>query len=341
VRPLTQSLLAALGFASVALGVRALVPWPEEQLLWRKWEYFAEHKDEFDAVWIGTSLVFRDVDVPAIDAALRERGHALHSFNFGIGGMGTFEQDFVLHRLLELEPARLKYVFYEGGPVGLGIHPRHVFQTPGDTNTMRSTYWHDGPQTAKVLRQIPHLPVSPWRRLDLAFTHARLFGRKLANYGFGTEVKRGLEGFEPGPLLTERRGFQPYREPHEDAFQPMLDDPATFDEVVAAIPAANAMPLRLEDLDLSTHRAQYAAAEARGARLVYVALPGSIGDPERQFLHAQGVIPTLWDFSSPAEYPELFRIEHRWDVDHLNPDGVPLLTAYLVERVAALLEASE
>jgi hypothetical protein len=331
-------LLTALGFASVSFALRRIVPWPEDQGLWRKWEYFREHKDEYNVVWIGTSVVFRDVDVPAIDAALAERGHDFRSFNFGIGGMGTYEQDFVLHKLLELEPTDLEYVILEGGPVGLGVHPRHIFQTPGDTNTMRSTFWHDARQTGKVLRQMPHLALSPWRKFELSFTHARLLGRKLSSYGFGPEIERAFEGFEPGPMLLERHGHLPYRELHFEGF---LDDPEVYHELIAAIPEASALPVTLDDLDLATHRAQFAAAESRGVELIYIALPGSVGDPERQFLHAEGVIPTLWDFSQPSEYPDLFRIEHRWDEDHLNPTGVPYLTALLVERVTQHLESGE
>jgi hypothetical protein len=341
VRALLLFLLTALGFASASFAVRGLVPWPEDQGLWGKWEYFERHKDEYDAVWLGTSLVFRGVDTPAIDATMAERGHDFKSFNFGIGGMGTFEQDFVLHKLLELEPARLKYVFLEGGPVGIGVHPRHIFQMPGDTNTMRSAYWHDSTQTGKVLVQVPRLPLPLWRKIDLGFTHVRLLGRKTSNYGFGPEVKRTFTEFKPADWLVERDGFHPYKKQHGQEIQPMLDDPAQYDALLAEIPAVNARPMTLDELDLGTHRAQNAAAERAGVRLIYLAMPGSIGDPERQFLHQEGVIPELWDYSLPTEYPELFRLEHRWDVDHLNPAGVEVLTALLAARLAATLEAAE
>lgn len=340
-RPLFLLLLAALGFVSVSLAVRAIVPWPVDQGLWAKWVYFQQHKDEFDAVWIGSSLTLRDVDVPAIDAALAERGHELHSFNFGVGGMFTFEQDFVLHKLLELEPANLKIVILEGGPVRFSAHPDDMLQTRRVTNTMRGTYWHDTTRMGHFLRQAPHVSMSLWGKIALGFTHLRLLGRRFSNYGFGPEIPRTLRDFEPGPWLVERRGFHPYKEPHGQDVQPLLRNPAAFEALLAQIQGANATPMELDDIDLGMHRAQYAAAEARGIELVYLALPGSVGDPERQFLHREGVIPVLWDFSLPTEYPELFRLEYRWDKDHLNPDGVKVMTPFLVQRMVQLLEARE
>ena len=314
-----------------------MVPWPDDQALWQKWAYFAAHKDEFDAVWIGTSLVLRDVDVPAIERALAEAGVELHAFNFGMGGMGTYEQDFLLNRLLELEPARLKYVFLEGGPVGLGIHPRHIFQSPGDLDTFRSVYWHDWAQTGKVLGQTWRLPVGLLTKLDLAFTHLRLCARKFANYGLGPQVPRFLEGpGEPSAIMSEYLGFRPYPEPHG----PEFTDPAAYAQRVLEVEAQNRAPLELEELHTGVHAAQYAAVRSRGAELIYLCLPASIGEPERPFLHAQGVIPWLFDFSQPSEHPELFRFEHRWDEDHLNRYGVALLTPLLVERILAHMTRS-
>ena len=332
VRPLLLLLAASIGFASVSTALRRLVPWPDDQGLWSKWEYFQAHRDEFDAVFIGSSLVLRDVDAPAVQAGLAAAGVELACFNFGVGGMGPYEQDFLLHRLLELEPARLRYVFFEGGPVGLGTHPRHIFQTPGDTDTFRSVHWHDATQTGKVLRQVRLLPVALLRKLDLGFTHVRVFCRRLASYGLGPELPRRFEGPPaPGYMMTRDRGYRPYPEPHGADF----DDPQAFAALVAAIPAEHGRQLRLAEINTAVHAAQYAAAEARGVELVYVNLPASIGTPERPFLHAQGVIPWLFDFNRPLDFPELFRFEHHWDVDHLNPDGVKCLTPLLVERVLA------
>ena len=336
-RPLLLTLLASIGFACTAALFRRAVPWPDDQALWVKWEYFAAHKDEFDAVWIGSSLVLRDVDVHAIDAGLGAAGLPLRSFNFGVGGMGTYEQDFLLHRVLELEPARLRYVFLEGGPVGLGTHPRHIFQSPGDTNTIRSAFWHDRVQTRKVLGQVRRLPVGLLAKLDLGFTHLRLFGRKLASYGMGPEIPRGLEGPPtPGPMLNEDRGFRPYPEPHgADFAEPGASE--AFAALVAEIPAVHGRDLELGELHTAVHAAQYEAVAQRGARLIYVNLPASIGTPERPFLHRAGVIEALIDFNRPLEYPELFAFEHRWDKDHLNRAGVALITPLMIERLVALI----
>jgi hypothetical protein len=329
---------AAVGFSLVAGATARLVPMPNALGHWAKWKFLEQHRDEFDAVWIGTSHVLRDVDNPSIERRLAEQGIEMAMFNFGIAGMGTYEQDYILHRLLALRPERLRYIFLEGGPIAMGLHPRHIFRSPEDNDTLRSVMWHTPVQTAKVLDQVWILPVSLPKKLDFAFEHLRLLGRHLANYGQGPEIVRGLEGVRiDEPWLVELRGFETCDEVHSEEFAATAEQLGSDAPLGLELPDELATIRDLSGLNVEFYERQYAAAEPLGVTIVHVQIPGSLESNEHPVLHREGVIALLWNFNLPEEYPELFRVAHRWDEEHLNAEGVALFTDLLVERIAALV----
>jgi hypothetical protein len=54
-----------------------------------------------------------------------------------------------------------------------------------------------------------------------------------------------------------------------------------------------------------------------------------------KFRQRCGDRPPLFDYDDPAKYPELFAIENRTDVDHLNVPGAILFSKMLADRIAA------
>jgi len=337
-------LLAAASFLLVAKGTERLIPMPNFLGHWSKWEFYRQHKNDFDALWIGTSHVMRDVDNPAIQARLAERGIELSMFNLGLPGMGTYEQDYMLRRVLALRSERLKYVFIESGPIAMGVHPRHIFRSPDDNDTHRSVMWHTPQETAMVLRQVWLLPVSPLKKVEHVFEHLRILARNLSNYGLGPEIKRGLRGVRVDhDWLVETGGYRTWesthpREPvHSAPLLPIAEALGEDGLLELEAPDALATHSDLSGLNVGFYAAQYEAATACGVRLVHLTLPGSMVSSERPLLHRLGVIRELWDFNRPEAYPELFRVAHRWDEEHLNSAGVALLTDLLVQRIAELV----
>ena len=54
-RALLLVLVSGASFALVASVLRPLVPWPEERGLRAKFEYVRDHRDEIDAIYVGSS----------------------------------------------------------------------------------------------------------------------------------------------------------------------------------------------------------------------------------------------------------------------------------------------
>ena len=109
------TLLCGVGFFGVSAAIRPLMPTPNEYGFDEKFEYFAEHKDEFDVLAIGSSRVWRGFIPEDFDAEMELRGESLRSYNLGVGGMRVWEMDYLLRQVLALKPAKLRYVFIEGG----------------------------------------------------------------------------------------------------------------------------------------------------------------------------------------------------------------------------------
>ena len=76
-----------------------------------------------------------------------------------------------------------------------------------------------------------------------------------------------------------------------------------------------------------------ALARRFGAELVLVA-PPTVG---AAFAPLPGSGFLFLDFSSPARYPELFAVEHRYDRSHLNREGAVLYSRLLARELTRAL----
>jgi hypothetical protein len=344
--------LAVISFGAVAWGLRQLVPWPEEYGLHAKYEYFREHKDEFDAVYVGSSRVFRSFDPLVIDPAVEAEGIPFRSFNLGVGGMVSFEMDFLLREIAALRPARLKWIFSEGGP----WEPDVYFLD--NTWSSRSIFWHDttGMRTVWTSTLVSD---RPWfnadgrtGKIELLWTHLRLCGMKLANMAQGERIVKHLAGLDTGPNrralssaeLERNRGYESLDkflvdEARELGKEPIYEfgDVPVSTEVIAG---QNSEALDVEHYDFAALRAQYAVARSIGARLVIVIPPQHVGAPDRLRLHERGDIPDLVNFNDPARHPQLFRIENRFDYRHLNAAGAADFSRLFAAEAVRLLKTS-
>ena len=322
--------LCGAGFLSVAAAVRPLVPLPEEYGLSEKFEHFAEHKDEYDVVFVGSSHFWRSIIPEVFDRELALRGHELKSFNFGVGGMRVWECHFLVHRMLALRPAKLKWLFVEGGDWDAG------FPSEENTFSSRSVYWHDRAETAEVIAAVWKQEESLLERLWLSFTHLRLWLWRCSNYGQGRAVLADLRGRAAVTFGREREegayvageGFQTQELLFHPEFKRSLED---FERTVASLEGLNAAEVDLEQLYLGAMERRDTAAAAQGVQIITLIPPGVEGVAEELSLYAAGELDLLFNFNSPDRFPELFRPETRFSPDHLNLTGAREFT-HLVAR---------
>lgn len=321
-----------VAFVVTTLSIHRLVPWPEEFGLRAKFEYYRDHKDEFDAIYVGSSRLFRGLEPAIVDAEMAQRGHPIRSFNLGFGGMTTFEQDFVLRQTVGLKSSKLRWIFFEGGP----WDPADYFLS--NKFTSRSIFWHDNYGTLQALHSVVLAKKPPLEKWLIAYTHLQLWAMKTNNMGQGKAVVSSLLGITNDSALrglsdetvAEGLGYQALEDvPSADpdaAHKALMERRSDFESRIARIPAWNAQELDVESYNFDALRAQYQLAREANATLVYILPPNHEGNSDRLRLHERGDIPILFDYSDPAKYPEFFQIEKRFDQMHLNKDGALLFS---------------
>ena len=115
-----------------------------------KRDYFAAHKDEYTAVYIGTSMIHRHI----VPAELPER-----SFNFGVARMTFAEASVLLDWIVSLRPARLERVVIDAPLFTDSGELNHFSATSGGTPRARRS----APSSARCVRP-PGRPASTWSR---------------------------------------------------------------------------------------------------------------------------------------------------------------------------------
>ncbi|MEM7306008.1 MAG: hypothetical protein AAF682_05025 [Planctomycetota bacterium] len=337
---LLYAALVAVGFFGVSAAIRPLVPWPSEYGLRDKFEHFEEHCDEYDLLFLGSSRLWRSIIPPRFDEEMALRGVELRSFNFGVGGMRVWEMDYVLHRVLELQPKKLKWIVIEGGDWDPD------FPSVQNTFASRSVFWHNLAETRKAIGASFTADEGLGERLRLALIHAQLFLWKTANYGQGRIIVRDVRGIRAGDFGREReegyfvqdQGFQTQDTLVHPNFRRNLE---TYKHDVSGIDAANAAEVDLDHVYAGAIERQYEAAAELGIELICIIPPGIEGAPVRLRLHEEGVIPTLFDFNQPKLYPDLFRVQARFSPDHLNLNGARELTHVLAKTFSRHLRGVE
>jgi hypothetical protein len=325
-----------VGLAGVWLAAAPLFPPPHLPVLSEKRAHFLTHAGEFDAVFIGSSRVYRGF-VPAVfDETLRARRGATRSFNFAMDGVWPPESFFRVREFLR-ERGSVRWVFIELLPVNARIPPENA-------DTPRSIYWHDWHYTVLAWRETFARAGVAWpQRLKWAGLHAELFVRRLSQFSSGSrllderlrpEVQKALrKEHAQHPLSLSQHGFLP------EPATPMT--PATAAQFLRELAAyqQNLAPVPIPPHLRAELRSLVAAVRDGGATPVFVITPAT-GRPENfADLRGQGIDADLISFKDPRRHPQFYDPAMRFDGPHLNERGAREFSRLLAEEFAGLLDA--
>lgn len=317
--------VALMAFIATSAVIHALLPPVIPKGVAAKLEFFAQHKDEFDTLLVGTSSIYYSVSPRIFDQTTRENGIPTRSFNFGIDAMHPPENFFVLDQILKTQPRHLKWVFLETANLETKLHKV--------LGTERAVYWHDWTRTALVLRKALnprgdakwYVKISRlWlARRDLV-THLTLFAQRFGNVGRGTEFlfpqdRKAEAVLELGP---ERDGYRLAGH----AMTP--EDAASFQKRLAE-EIAQARPNPLDPCADETYRRYEARLREIGAATVFVVPPLIFQSPV-SFRQSQS--GPLLSFNDARTYPMLFDTKVRIDDAHLTREGAEEFTRLLAQE---------
>jgi hypothetical protein len=319
----------ALGLGALlgtSLAYHALLPPSLPEGVAEKLRFFAQHKDEFDTLFLGSSRFYYAISPEGFDRITRENGVPTRAFNFGIDGMNPPETFYVLDQILQTEPRSLKWLFVEVDNIETKSHLKIL-------GTQRLLYWHDWPRTAVTLRKaINPRPGTKWyQKLNRLWTarrelvlHLALFEKHFTNVG------RAVDFFSD---VTESRGLKsdfllgPKGDGYRLAGAAMSPERA---ELFRRRVAQEVSAPRSGFIDPYAEVAYHDCANRirrLGAKPIFVVAPSIFQSPLR-FRESPPPAPMLV-FNDARTYPQLYDAKVRVDDQHLTNEGAAEFTRLL------------
>ncbi len=322
-RNLGLVLVCVAGFVVTTRLVRQVVPYDADRGQRSKMAAFTEVEDEIDAIYVGSSVVYRSFVPAVIDPLLTRPGEPFRSFNLGLGGMSDFEAAALLREILVRRPARLRWVVL----VPPRWDPRRY--SVGNEETLRSVRWHTPRGTFDALMSVALLEDALGDKLALMGEHVGVFARWLGNYGMGPAIAeawlagdaargeidafvaqggyRALED-EDDPRVTKRR----------DTF---LADESAYRAAVASLMGGTQQASDLDDFNVDALVAQRREVAEVGADVVYV-FPPVLGPlAVARSLAVSGRLPLVIDLHGPLAQGDLYDVDARFDKGHLDREA--------------------
>lgn len=320
--------IALTGFIATAALIHSLLPPMVPKGVAAKLEFFTQHKDEFDTLFVGTSSIYYSVSPEIFDRATRETGLSTRSFNFGIDAMHPPENFYVLDQILKTKPLQLKWVLLETANVETKLHKV--------LGTERAVYWHDWPRTVMALRKALdprgdakwYIKVSRlWlARRDLA-AHLTLFAQRFANVGRAIEL---LSPAKKDRALEAEIELGPRRDGYRLAGNAMSAEQAVSFEARLAREIAETRPKPLDPYADAAYRGYAQRIRAIDATPFFV-VPPLIFQSPLSFRHSPPPGPLL-SFNNAQTYPMLFDTKSRIDDAHLTKEGAEEFTRLLAQE---------
>lgn len=336
-----QTLSGFLAFLVAAYLLGQLIPSPAIPpnivFISPKYEYYQAHKDDYDTLFFGSSRVYSHIIPDIFDQTASAEGHSVNSYNFGIPAMRAIDSTVLLEEILSDPPKNLKWVFFES-ILDKGYEP-----IP-NARTNRSMYWHNWENTQFAAKYILSSDESLPNKAVLLASHllpfvyhqlnvGRLFSQLLPST-FTTEEQTVAAEF------TATEGFYalsdettPERQYFLNAQQAYLDSVAVLGGRTADEPWTQSVA---DEAYLSANKVMLLnrvseAVRAAGAEPIFIDPPSLHLDNDFQAAEQLGTIDRLLTYRDPNRFPQLYKPENRYDVDHLNRSGSEEFTRLIAE----------
>jgi len=303
-------------------------------------EAFEAARDTVDVLFLGSSRVLRGFHPVAFDSEMAVRGHRLRSFNLGFQGLGAPEQTVMLEHLLQGgdSPA---WVFLEVVPWRAALAEKKRF-------TRRAIAWHEPGETLLLLGSLARADIGFLDAAELGALHLLQCGARVTHMARGPRIVDHLFGQEtPGerPFLPDR-GFEPLTiDRREGDFARRREEYLEgLDDLVRAWESGTSPRSRRQgpwEPSVAGLRRQVDLVRKAGARVIFVVAPTARETIEVRDLEEAGLLPLLLAFDDPARYPELYRVEHFFDREHLTPGGALVFSRLLADAFCRHLDGLE
>ncbi len=314
------------------------------------YRHFGPHKDEYDAVFVGSSRFYRGVDPEVFDAEVGRAGLEMRSFNFSMNGMRMPEIIARVDWMLAQKPAKLRWLIVELTT----LDPAFREDNRGG---QRMIAWHTPRATLDCLSVIGASTRTTAEKLAAARPHLVEFGYRFGNIGLGFEASSRWLGVAPvGPRLKHFDGYESEEEESQRKRgrrkragldeQGEEEDERDDDEVrePADVAAPTFSVAGADDLPPAQERVLAAfveRVEAAGVELIVLRMPRTPRDLTARAARKRGLVPTLLAYDTRAAAPALWAAELYRDASHLNSRGAAAFSKRLAADFVTHVRAGE
>ncbi|MGB3298773.1 MAG: hypothetical protein WBA76_10930, partial [Phormidesmis sp.] len=304
---LKQSAIGLTAFLVAALLLNQMIPSApipaNVVFIGPKYDYYQAHKDEYNALFFGSSRIYSQVVPEVFDAIAQSKGADINSYNFGIPAMRAIDSAVLLEEVLATPPKNLKWVFFES-ILDKGYEP-----IP-NARTQRAMYWHTWKNTRTAAQYVLNSDESLPSKAVLLFSHLLPFTYQQLNVGrlfnqllpsdFSAEEKQVAAEF------TATEGYYALQDQSDPKRQDFLHNQAAYAEQVSALKQVQSEPV--SDPYLSANKQQLLkqitqAVRAAGAEPIFVEPPSLHLENDFQAAQQLGTIDTLLSYKNPARFP--------------------------------------
>ena len=325
-RNFVYAAISGAAFLATSAVIHALLPRMIPKGVAAKLEYFSDHKNEFDTLFVGTSHFYYGVSPKIFDETTRAAGLPTRTFNFGIDGMHPPENFYVLEQILKARPEALKWVFIEMGEIETKLKENEL-------GTERLLYWHDWPRTLLALRKTlnPREGLKWYDNVSRIWTARRVLGLHLGLFAKRfTNVGRAADWSRPSTDEESKLELGPAGDGYRIAGSAMTPDRAAVFQKTLAGELSNARPRTVDRYTDSAYRDAAARVRELRSTPIFVSTPVIF----QSVLRFRGSSPpgAVLSFNDAKAYPAFYDTAVRIDDGHLTREGAEKFTRLLAEE---------
>ncbi|MBP5973802.1 hypothetical protein HW132_13895 [Brasilonema sp. CT11] len=328
-----------------------------------KWQYFTEHKNDYNAIFLGPSTTYFGVVPKLFDEYMTKQGKSVKSFNFGISGANVSEIDFYLQKILALKSANLKWIFLDCSV--------DLFTNFASTSA-QEIYWHTPSKTLENFQLILESSIDSWTvKVPYLYANFQSFIYQwlglgqLANFWQERILNLDLSNADPLAKVSEDKllqesgyyaiDWQKKAEKWQTLFRANGLDSYLKNLKNEQVKLAN---LNSEDVfnnsstiygvqmmkNIVARIEQYQQINKNKIDAIFFIPPLLETDSNHSALYkayASGYINTLFAFNNPNNFPNLYAVDRRIDSAHLNHQGAKEFTFLLGSQFNQHLNNSE
>lgn len=323
-----------------------------------KLQYFTEHKDDYDIIFLGPSTTYFGAIPKLFDDLMITEGKKVKSFNFGIAAANISQIDFYLEKILALKPAKLKWIFLD---CAFDLFDTHFPTSPTEL------YWHTPGKTLENFRLILESHKNWQVKTIEIFTNFKSFLYRELGIGqlstLGQERMLGLylltsvssENKSPERLIQEsgyyaiewlpnlekwkNRFLGQSLEDYKTKLKKEQSQPQSTQPYLALNPSQKSYKLKMiQKIASRFDREKYMGNNQREPIfLIPPTLDSEINRSPIIEAYNLGYIPTVFAFNDPKKFTNLYQVDRRIDSVHLNQQGSQEFTSFLADTFSRYL----